>query len=130
MINIFRKIEGDGLTAQVAIGRTKAYIDLTEDEKIDSTAIGQAAQAMGGESAKAVSDYYVKRLSMTALSQEMHKRVIGVCGPVPDTAAVETMAYTGLAKKLLTGGVLTHAEIHWLDWFLRKHKLTGGNNAK
>lgn len=49
MINIFRSLTNGGLTAQVAIGRTKAYIDITDDTEFTEGCIGQAAQAMGGK---------------------------------------------------------------------------------
>lgn len=59
----------------MAIGRTKAYIDITDDTEFTEGCIGQAAQAMGGDFSRAVTDYRTKVLSMEGLSREAYKRV-------------------------------------------------------
>lgn len=131
MINIFRSLTNGGLTAQVAIGRTKAYIDITDDTEFTEGCIGQAAQAMGGEFSKAVTDYRNKLLSMESLSREAYKRVRGIAAidvvMSHSTGVDDTIVFWGMVEVLEQSKPLAHAEIYWLDWFLRKHKLGGEN---
>jgi len=131
MINIFRSLNGCGLTAQVAIGRTKAYIDITEDVEFTEGCIGQAAQAMGGDFSRAVTDYRNKVLSMEGLSREAYKRVRGIelidAIMSPTTKNDDTLVFWEMVEILEQSKPLVHQEIYWLDWFLRKHKLGGKN---
>ena len=133
MINIFRSLTNGGLTAQVAIGRTKAYIDITDDTGFTEGCIGQAAQAMGGEFSKAVTDYRNKLLSMESLSREAYKRVRGIelidAIMSPTTKCDDTLVFWEMVEVLEQNRPLAHAEIYWLDWFLRKHKLGGENGS-
>lgn len=133
MINIFRSLTNGGLTAQVAIGRTKAYIDITDDVEFTEGCIGQAAQAMGGDFSKAVTDYRTKVLSMESLSREAYKRVRGIelmdAILTPTTGSDDILVFWEMVETLEQTKPLAHVEIYWLDWFLRKHKL-GGENGK
>ena len=131
MINIFRSLNNGGLTAQVAIGRTKAYIDITDDAEFTEGCIGQAAQAMGGDFSRAVTDYRTKVLSMESLSREAYKRVRDIPQVavliLPSTKVDDTLVFWEMVEILEQEKPLAHAEIYWLDWFLRKHKLGGKN---
>lgn len=133
MINIFRSLNGGGLTAQVAIGRTKAYIDITDDTEFTEGCIGQAAQAMGGDFSRAVTDYRTKLLSMEGLSREAYKRVRDIrlddALSAPTTGVDGILVFWEMVEVLEQNRPLAHAEIYWLDWFLRKHKLGGENGS-
>lgn len=156
MINIYRNLDGKGLTIQVVVGRTKGYIHLEPDsnneicrERIFTAAgagyvhrgpannneileamIYNSAEAMAGDGNKAVVDYRNTYASMRALSLELRKRmenakIVDFIETYHDKDDLPNgvAKFLELERLLACAGILTHAEIHWMDWFTRKHKL-------
>lgn len=134
MINIYRNHDYRTLDIQVVIGRTKSYVRTTQGLQRDilEAMIANAAEVMGGDGLKAIVDFNIKYQSMRALSLELRKRLASVkvrdfvqqYEDIDDIPAA-VAKFMELERYLICKGVLTHQEIHWLDWFLRRHKLTG-----
>ena len=86
---------------------------------------------MGGDFSRAVTDYRTKVLSMEGLSREAYKRVRDIrlddALSAPTTGVNDVVVFWEMVEVLEQSKPLAHAEIYWLDWFLRKHKLGGEN---
>ena len=130
IVQIHRNIDDDDLTVQIAVGRVKTYIDLIGDT---GPAVKKAAEVMGGDGEEAVQKLNKTMLQMIDLSREIKKRVDMIkddrvlnytLGGREQIAQVDK--FFELDALLQAGRCLTHAEIYWLDWFIRKHKLLGG----
>lgn len=130
IVQIHRNIDDDDLTVQIAVGRVKTYMDLVEDI---GPAVKKAAEVMGGDPTQALEQAETLLRQMAALSSEIKKRVDAIkddrvlnytLGGREQIAHVDK--FFELDALLQNGGMLTHAEIYWLDWFIRKHKLLGG----
>lgn len=130
IVQIHRNIDDDDLTVQIAVGRVKTYIDLIEDT---GPAVKKAAEVMGGDPDKALKQLNKTMLQMIDLSREIRKRVNMIkddrvlnytLGGREQIAHVDK--FFELDALLQADRCLTHAEIYWLDWFIRKHKLLGG----
>ena len=135
MINIHRNLDDRSLDVQVSVGRTKSYINMGQGlpAAILEAMIQNSAEIMGGDAWIAIKDFRRKYESMQNLSAEMRRRLATVSvtdflkqyedlDEIPASVA----KFLELERYLICKGVLTHAEIHWLDWFIRKHKLLGG----
>lgn len=130
IVQIHRNIDDDDLTVQIAVGRVKTYIDLVENI---GPAVEKAAEVMGGNPAEALEQLATILRQMSSLSGEIKKRVDMIkddrvlnytLGGREQIAHVDK--FFELDALLQDDGILTHAEIYWLDWFIRKHKLLGG----
>lgn len=130
IVQIHRNIDDDDLTVQIAVGRVKTYIDLIEDI---GPAVKKAAEVMGGNPVEALEQLSTILRQMSSLSSEIKKRVDMIkddrvlnytMGGREQIAHVDK--FFELDALLQDDGILTHAEIYWLDWFIRKHKLLGG----
>ena len=130
IVQIHRNIDDDDLTVQISVGRVKTYIDLVEDI---GPAVKKAAEVMGGDPVEALEQLSTILRQMSALSGEIKKRVDMIkddrvlhytMGGREQIAQVDK--FFELDALLQGGEILTHAEIYWLDWFIRKHKLLGG----
>lgn len=132
IVQIHREPDTGELVVQVSVGRVKTYITIGEQEPPEMReAIWLAAECMGGDGQKAIDAYSTLMAQMTNLSAEMAKRVKSVDVKTLDyydsrrVNIAEIDKFFELDAALIENRVLTHAEIYWLDWFIRKYKLLG-----
>ncbi len=138
IVQIHREPDTGELIAQVSVGRVKTYITVGEQEPPEMReAIRLAAECMGGDGQKAIDAYSTLMTQMTNLSTEMARRAKSIefkrnpclwdTHGLSRSEVTERDTFLALDAALYGGQVLTHAEIYWLDWFIRKYKLLGEN---
>ncbi len=136
MIRIHRSMDDNALIVQVIVGKTKAYLDADKTENLEDD-IRRAAEAMGGCGEDALASYWSAINSMRQLSSMLKNRLDNIM--IPEQLAyvvggnrdliAEVDKFWELDELISETKLLTHSEIYWMDWFLRKHKILGVSNG-
>ena len=131
MIRIHRDIESpNDVVIQIIHGGSKAYVYSRKFETPGflHAAVHSAALSMGADQAETERSLKTALKSCETLTRELEKRLRIIRGD--QVLNYETDIDSKLIDKFYEldaiaheGRMLTHEEIYWLDWFIRKYKL-------
>ena len=131
MIRIHRDIESPGdVVIQIIHGGSKSYVYARKFETLWAVhlAVQAAALGMGADQAEAERSLETALRSCRTLTSELEKRLRIIRDD--QVLNYETDIDSKLIDKFYEldaiaheDRMLTHEEIYWLDWFIRKYKL-------
>ena len=131
MIRIHRDIESpNDVVIQIIYGGCKSYIYSRKFDRPVAlhVAVHAAALGMGADQAETERSLKTALKSCETLTRELEKRLRIIRGD--QVLNYETDIDSKLIDKFYEldaiaheGRMLTHEEIYWLDWFIRKYKL-------
>ena len=131
MIRIHRDIESpNDVVIQIIHGGSKAYVYSRKfvTPGFLHAAVHSAALSMGADQAETERSLKTALKSCETLTRELEKRLRIIRGD--QVLNYETDIDSKLIDKFYEldaiaheGRMLTHEEIYWLDWFIRKYKL-------
>lgn len=118
MISIHRHPDTKQMIVMLTVGSNANYLQMPPadtDNKLIEQMIGSCAKLCGGNWEQQVEKFNEQYRTIIFLSKERKRRVKNISNITEDLRWFH--------DHLVSNGILTMSEIHWFDWYTRKHRL-------